>query len=742
MKSCESKKLQYKSIAIVVGLIFTGFSFAADTAKLIGKNLDENRDLVSSVMKGRNYLVRVDAQGKIKQVIDTGENGDGSNAPDITRSKPYSDSSPANSKVDLPATYQGQDAIDRLGVDLPKVSEYMGLTPEKLKEMLLQDNTMRVDNNGRILYVDNTADQQSQIHADNSISPDFVTAAKAEVKPPVPIAIPVDLANTFLLHSKPGAGKTIYLDFVGYAAQGTAWSESKITAPPYDLTGNPDDFDNSERSNIISIWNRVSEDFIPFDVDVTTEPPSNDALMRTSAADSTYGTRVVITKSVINCGCGGIAYVGVVNLVNNTYYQPAWVFQDGLANNEKYIAEAASHEAGHTLGLLHDGQKPGTGYYSGHGSGVTGWAPIMGVGYYQNVTQWSQGKYPNANNQQDDIATLATYGFLPRNDDYGNVFATASSLTNISTSKETDIQTFGVIEKSTDIDMFIINTDGGVINLTANPAKVGANLDIKLTLHNESGAVVASNLPETTLTASINKSVPPGKYYLAVAGSSHAATAKDYGYPTYGSLGQYKITGSYVPVNPAKPPIARINTSVVTGPAPLTVNFSANNSIGNGSIDGFQWSFGDKETSDSSNPVHTFTTVGDYTAKLIVTNQYQLTDTKTVQIRVNAPPLPTVWASTLNMSIIKTGSIQSSVSLTLVDSRGKPVPNATVTGTFSGSVSGTITSKSDANGNIIQSASTSKLSGGSATYRLNSITAAGYIYNPTKNIKSLVTMSW
>ena len=227
-----------------------------------------------------------------------------------------------------------------------------------------------------------------------------------------------------------------------------------------------------------------------------------------------------------------------------------------------------------------------------------------------------------------------------------------------------------------------------------------------------------------------------------MANSGHAATANDAGYSNYGSLGQYQITGSYIPVNPAKPPVADISATTLSGTAPLTINFSANNSIGNGTISGFQWAFGDNGTSTSSNPSHTFTTVGTYSTKLTVTNQYQLTHAKTVQIIVSAPPSPTVWASTVGMSILKSSNLTAKMTLTLVDSTGKPIPNATVVGTFSGSVAGTITSKTDAKGNVLQTLSTSKLTGGSATYSLNSVTAAGYIYNPTKNIKSTVTMTW
>jgi len=181
---------------------------------------------------------------------------------------------------------------------------------------------------------------------------------------------------------------------------------------------------------------------------------------------------------------------------------------------------------------------------------------------------------------------------------------------------------------------------------------------------------------------------------------------------------------------------------VVSGPAPLTVNFSANNTIGNGNILSFLWSFGDNGSSTSSNPAHTYTAVGTYITKLLVTNQYQLTDTKTVQITVTAPPLPTVWSSKIGISTYKSRNMQVKLSLDLVDSKGKPVQNATVTGTFSGSVIGKISSKTDAQGKVIQTVSTTIRTGGSATYTLNSVNVAGHIYDPTKNIKSVVTITW
>jgi PKD repeat protein len=744
MPPSGSIKGQAIVFSMAAAFTFSTNILAADQSQLIGMKLEHSRELVAARMKGRNYVVQVDSNGKIQQLLDAGANGGGTDPQQLAKST----GTPAriSGPVDLPENYQGQDAIDFLGKNLAQVAQNTGLTPAKLQQMLLQDGTMRVDANGRIFYVEDTAEQQAEIMAGKSVTTKVLAGATSSAAA-VPIATSVPLANALLLHSKPGASKILYLDFDGHSATGTAWSTSTISAPAYDLTGNPSTFDDTERSNIISIWNRVAEDYIPFDVDVTTQVPSTDALTRSSTADTTYGTRVVITKSVISCGCGGVAYVGVVNLVNNTAYQPAWVFQDALGNSEKNIAEAASHEAGHTLGLLHDGQKPSTGYYLGHGSGETGWAPIMGASYYKNVTQWNPGTYPNANNQQNDIATLASYGIAPSPDDYGNTLATASSLLNIGSSSIPNIQTYGVIGKSDDIDMFVINASAGVINLTAKPASVGPNLDLKLTLYTAGGVVAATSAPETTLSASINQSVSAGTYYLAVANSGHAAAGSDAGYSTYGSLGQYQISGTYSSSNSntALPPVANISANPVSGTAPLAVNFSASGSIGNGTITSYQWDFGDASAGTGATVSHTYTKVGTYTAKLTVTNQYLLTNSKTLLITVSAPPVavaPTMWQSRVGMSVSVSTGIKATVFITVSDSNGKPVPNAKVEGVFSGSVSTAVTGFTDVNGNIAQVGTNAVVSGRSVTYTLKNITAAGYVYDPTRNARTVLTLSW
>ena len=96
------------------------------------------------------------------------------------------------------------------------------------------------------------------------------------------------------------------------------------------------------------------------------------------------------------------------------------VFVLGQGTDE---AEAASHEAGHTLNLYHDGSSTAS-YYTGQGSGANSWAPIMGVGYSSNVVQWSKGEYQNANNLEDDLARIGI-DLAVRADDHPSTIATA-----------------------------------------------------------------------------------------------------------------------------------------------------------------------------------------------------------------------------------------------------------------------------------------------------------------------------
>ncbi len=370
----------------------------------------------------------------------------------------------------------------------------------------------------------------------------------------------INAADTFVLHSRPGAPNVVYLDFDGHTITGTAWNGSNdpLVAKPYDIDGNPGSFSSEERARIGEIWHRIAEDYAPFDIDVTTEEP---------ASFGPHVGRILITEDVDANdqdmpakGAGGVAYVDVFGRSNYSYYSPALVYFDNLGGGlATYVAEAASHEFGHNLGLSHDGTASGSAYYTGHGSGYVSWAPIMGAGYYTNVTQWSKGEYPDANQTEDDIAIIAgKLGYME--DDHGDSMGTATPLSVdvsgniVASNPETDPHNTrpgnkGIISDRNDVDMFFLDAAAGPLSLTITPAwdaftrssRRGANLDVEAVLLDSNGSVVASSEPVDDTLARISVDVSGGRYYLQIDGVGNGASP---GYSDYGSIGEYFINGS------------------------------------------------------------------------------------------------------------------------------------------------------------------------------------------------------
>ena len=410
--------------------------------------------------------------------------------------------------------------------------------------------TIEVDGEGNVFYGDTLLPDPEEVEGAASAGPTLPGDAPTAT-----------LDDAFLLHSRPGSSNVVYIDFDGAIITGTAWNGtySQLDALPYNVEGDGSTFSTLERTKIVDIWHRVSEDLAAYDIDVTTEEPAT--------FTSTTGT-ILVTNSVdangnnINCtSCGGVAYVGVFGRSNyHTYYSPALVFFNKLGSgNETYVAEASSHEFGHNLGLSHDGTNAGAAYYAGHGAGLVSWAPIMGNSYNKNITEWSIGEYADANQQQDDLAIIdGKLGY--RSDDHGNTRAAAASLavdpdgSVVASNPELDphnvlTENKGVIGSSADVDVFSFVTGNGTINLTVNPSwdafyrsssRRGSNLDIEAELQDLSGATVALSDPNTDTAASISASVSAGTYYLLVTGVGNTVVP----YSDYNSMGQYYINGS------------------------------------------------------------------------------------------------------------------------------------------------------------------------------------------------------
>jgi len=335
-----------------------------------------------------------------------------------------------------------------------------------------------------------------------------------------------------VLNSYPTASATLYLDFDGHDVNSSMWNYG---TPFSCLAATMTD------AQITETFNRVSEDFRPFNINVTTD------LNKFLAAPLSMRVRIVITPtSSWYPGVAGIAYVTSFTWGDDT---PAFVFSDRLSNNTRNVAEAISHESGHTLGLYHQSLYNTNcalvyTYNPGTGAGETSWGPIMGSAYGMNTTQWNNGPIPNGCTVlQDNLNIITTTnGFGYRVDDYADMPSNALPVgitSNI-------FNRTGIITTSTDRDYFRFDLgQNGQFNLTVVPYSVGANntganLDIRISLLGANGNILAAYDYADSLHAKLDTFLNAGTYYVVIDGTGNSNAGSD-----YGSLGAYTIDGYY-----------------------------------------------------------------------------------------------------------------------------------------------------------------------------------------------------
>ena len=340
-----------------------------------------------------------------------------------------------------------------------------------------------------------------------------------------------------LLSSLSSAKATIFLDFDGQFVQSSSWNGgNSLNCAPSGLSD----------AQIIEIFNRVSEDFRPFDMNITTDST------KFLAAPLTQRIRIIITPtSSWYTGVGGVAYTGSFKWGDDT---PGFVFCDRLGpNNTKMVAECCTHESGHTVGLSHQAKYNGTctlltTYNTGSGSGETGWAPVMGNSYYENFSGWYNGPTPSGCTADQDALSIITSvnGFTYRTDDHSDNPAINPTTINILNNVIADS---GIITTNTDKDAFHFSVPKtGIFHMDAKPFSVGANnegadLDIKLELLNSNLQVLQVYDPINKLNVAIDTTLAAGDYYLVVEGAGNVNTSN------YGSLGSYNLSGTFLPLS-------------------------------------------------------------------------------------------------------------------------------------------------------------------------------------------------
>ena len=566
-------------------------------------------------------------------------------------------------------------AADSSDVRLASAAAKVGWSLEKAKAIAARDRDLHLSADNRFFYVCRFLDPTL---GGSKIQTGPNTSTYTGTRPTV------DAVTAFQLHSRPGASKTLYLDFNGHTSPAGYWSDNAVTIPAFKLAGTASSTDQVNLNAIRDIWLHVAEAFAAWDIDVTTDATG----IATKAGQRCVigGRQDAVHSSLWGYGTMGWSPVGSFgnpvygnNQLNGLDFNNL-VFIDctNPASNENNIGPnpttsnyevtmlCVAHEVGHSVGLSHWGEVAGgggtgQGYTGGHAvashAGVTSVSPIMGNSALPgwpsvcNLNQWSKGDYPFSRpdnlpaTTQDDVAVITTYApkLVGALDDHGDTLLTASVVAG------TSITAGGIIADSTDIDLFKITPGAGLLSLTATPhlkyRNYNGNLKIGLSLYNSTGVAVAGSYSLTSMGSTLSYLIPAGggSYYIKVNGLGYDPTkgvnqittntgitgtvvGTSAGFTNYGSLGRYGLTGTWQAL--IQLPTAVINSDRTGGVFPVAVTFDGRpplSSDPDGTIASYAWNFGDPasgvaNTSTLGNPVHTYSAPGTYTASLIVTD--------------------------------------------------------------------------------------------------------------------------
>jgi hypothetical protein len=399
-----------------------------------------------------------------------------------------------------------------------------------------------------------------------------------------------------LLSSNPSAPYTIYLDFAGFNFSGQ-WGDSGKTpgnTQAYGGASATGSFTTSQKNEIKEVWARVAQCYTPFNINVTTLDPaiaagqaSTDAQRQAYYDHTARMMHTVIGAQTNNWygDAGGVSYIGVAQ---NTWapgdlngFRTNWIFTDHLSHLVSR-GQAAAHENGHALDLLHQSDFNGgtkvSEYSHGNGTksnpgGNGSIAPIMGSSYYTQRGEWRVGDDSDGGIQNDVSILLSNDGIGGYVDDgIGHSMATATPLpftgssvdpalakgiiTPLSTASPTPI---GVTNYTR--DYFLFRTNGGQINLTVydgseflttGTADPGAMLRSTLRILNNVGAVVGTGTEaSSTLSETYSGTLPAGDYYAEIASyGGQIQMLPGCNTTNYYDMGSFfmKGSGSFLPV--------------------------------------------------------------------------------------------------------------------------------------------------------------------------------------------------
>lgn len=337
---------------------------------------------------------------------------------------------------------------------------------------------------------------------------------------------------------------TIFLDFDGHGVD--EWNGiADASSPGFNRTFGPGCAAH-EVATITRTFERVAEDFIPFNVNVTTNAPDENAdpatiLHVVIGGDGEWlldlDEGVEVEDLDLADRPDGASVIG--SFANPDEPNIVWVFTDNLRQFEDQIANAISHHAGHAFGLYDRLNEDRTGPDPGaNAPGGIFVSPIMSadIRLVRGHSVFNSGPTDEGpDTVSDELGALeALLGpaddlEIDEDNPYGDDQGSAHDFENAVT-----FESDGGVITIGDIDVFKVISTGGFFTARAVPVAATPNMNIKLTLFADGEEIVDTSDDGAAEVEYFFSGSFPRTVFMQVESTDNEG----------GLIGQYQLTGN------------------------------------------------------------------------------------------------------------------------------------------------------------------------------------------------------